>query len=274
MKLTLLILFFFISLSLNAQFDVEFNELIGELTKTDKYKPEFGRYDGYQIPLYAGEAVNFIVYSDAFNPKIVFVSPSGNVYKQSEGTSGIASIITSVPEEGEWVLYVVGDLYSLGKYTFQYAFASSNSLNLSSDSDFCTTLNFIIAHAKAYFLLFENLYDSKQTFVKLNKSKDAFIDDSDASYNALFLETNNLKEAENLYKELQTDVSKCLDNNWTISVANWYNVEDYKVKSISYSEKVKENGRFVKLMLLNLKGSKQKFMNDFAVQIVVNRNRN
>jgi hypothetical protein len=273
MKIKLLILFFFISLSLNAQFDVEFNELIGELTKTDKYKAEFGRYDGYQIPLYAGEAVNFIVYSDTFNPKIVFVSPNGNVYKQSESTSGIASIITTVPEGGEWVLYVVGDLYSLGKYTFQYAFASSNSLNLSSDSDFCTTLNFIIAHAKAYFLLFENSYDSKQTFVKLNKSIDAFIDDSDASYNALFLETNNLKEAENLFEELKTDLSKCLDNNWTISPANWYNIEDYKVMSINYSEKVKEKGRFVKLMLLNLKGSKQKFMNDFAVQIVVNRNR-
>lgn len=272
MKKKLLILLFFISLPINAQFEVEFNEVKGELTKSDKYKEGFGRYDGYNIPLYAGEGVNFVVYSEKFEPKIVFVSPDGNVYKQSDGNGNIASLITTVPEEGEWVLFIVGDQNSLGKYTFQYAFASSNSLTLPAESDFCSTLNFIIAHAKAYFLLFENPVDSKQSFVKLNNAKDAFIDDSDASYNAVYLETDNLKEAEQLYKKLSDDITKCIGNSWSSADSNWQKVDDYKIMNTKYLEKIKEKERFIKVILLDLRGSKQKFLNDYIVQVIINRN--
>ncbi|MDQ7818498.1 MAG: hypothetical protein RDU14_15845 [Melioribacteraceae bacterium] len=264
-------LMFYVSVNY-AQFEVEFNETKGALTKNDKYKAEFGRYDGYQIPLYAGEAVNFVVYSEKFNPRIVFVSPKGNVFKQGVGTDNMASIITTVPEEGEWVLYVVGDAEALGEYTFQYAFAAANSLQLLRESDFCTTLNFLLAHSKAYFLLLENPADSQQSYIKLNDSKDAFVDDSDGSYTAVFLETDNLKEAERIHKKLAEDIAKCLDKNWNTKSDNWQNFDDYKVKSVSYTEKVKEKERFIKVLLLDLKGSKQKFLNDYVVQIVINRN--
>lgn len=269
--IVLIILFFYGNINY-AQFEVEFNETKGALTKGDKYKAEFGRYDGYQVPLYAGEAVNFVVYSEKFNPRIAFVSPKGNVYKQSDGKGNIASIITTVPEEGEWVLYVVGDAESFGEYTFQYAFASANSLQLPPESEFCTTLNFLLAHSKAYFLLLENPADSQQSYIKLNDSKDAFVDDSDGSYTTVFIETDNLKEAERVNKQLAEDVAKCLDNNWNTKSDNWQNYDDYKVKSVSFTEKVKEKERFIKVLLLDLKGSKQKFLNDYVVQIVINRN--
>lgn len=272
MKKKALIILFLISLPISAQFEVEFNEVNGELTKSDTYSEGFGRYDGYKIPLYAGEGVNFVVYSEKFEPKIVFVTPKGNVFKQSSSNGNIASLITTVPEEGEWVLYVIGDQNAIGKYTLQYAFAASNSLTLPADSDFCSTLNFIIAHAKAYFLLFENPVDSKQSFVKLNDAKDAFIDDSDASYNAVFLETDNLKEAEQLYKKLSDDIAKCIDNSWSSKVSNWQKVDDYKMISTTYSEKIKEKERFIKVILLDLRGSKQKFLNDYIVQVIINRN--
>jgi hypothetical protein len=262
-----------ISANLNyGQFEVEFNETKGALTKNDKYKAEFGRYDGYTIPLYAGEAVNFVVYSEKFIPRIAFVSPKGNVYKQSDGKGNIASIITTVPEEGEWVLYVVGDAESFGEYTFQYAFASANSLQLPPESEFCTTLNFLLAHSKAYFLLLENPADSQQSYIKLNDAKDAFVDDSDGSYTAVFLETDNLKEAERIHKKLAEDIAKCLDKNWNTKADNWQKYDDYKVKSVSYTEKVKTKERFIKVLLLDLKGSKQKFLNDYVVQVVINRN--
>lgn len=273
MKKKLIILFLiFISLPVYAQFEVEFNELKGELTKSDKYQEGFGRYDGFQIPLYAGEAVNFVAYSEKFTPKIVFVSPKGHVFKQSDGSGKIASIITTVPEEGEWVLYIVGDQNSFGSYSLQYALASANSIKLPADSDFCTTLNFIIAHAKAYFLLFEDPYNLQESFVKLNSANDAFIDYVDASYNAIFLETDNLKEAEKLFRQLADQVSKCLGKEWSINNSNWQKVEDYKVMSIKYSEKVNEKERFVSVVLLDFKGSKQKFVNDYSVQILINRN--
>lgn len=264
--------FILITFSTYAQFEVEFNEIKGELTRNDKISEGFGRYDGYQIPLYSGEAVNFVVYSDTFSPKIVFVTPKGNVFKQSNSAGNVASIITTVPEDGEWVLYIVSEQNELGSYTLQFALASSNSLSISIDADFCTKLNFIIAHAKAYFLLFENPFDSQQAFVKLNGAKDAFIDDVDASYNAVFLETDNLKEAEILFNNLSDQVAKCLDKDWLKISSSWQKVDDYKVMSTQFREKVKEKERFVNVVLLDLKGSKQKFMNDYAVQIIINRN--
>lgn len=269
--ITLVLLFFYVGVNY-AQFEVDFNETKGALTKSDKFKAEFGRYDGYKIPLYAGEAVNFVVYSEKFIPRIAFVSPKGNVYRQSEGTGNIASIITTIPEEGEWVLYVIGDSEALGEYTFQYAIAASNSLMLPKDSGFCTSLNFILAHSKAYFLLLENPYDSQQPFIKLNNAKDAFVDDADGSYTAVFLETDNFKEAENVHKKLADDIAKCLDKNWNTKTDNWQNFDDYKVKYVGFTEKVKEKERFIKVLLLDLKGSKHKFLNDYVVQVVINRN--
>ncbi|MBM4172037.1 MAG: hypothetical protein FJ214_09240 [Ignavibacteria bacterium] len=258
---------------LYSQFEVEFNETKGTLSQSDKYKQDFGRYDGYQIPLYKGEAVNFVVYSEKFSPRIVFVSPKGNIYKQSiPENQNIASIVTTVPEEGEWILYIVGDKEAYGEYTFQYAFASSNSLTLPKESDFCKTLNFIIAHAKAYFLLFENPYDSQQPFVKLNGAKDAFIEESDGSYSALFLETDNKSEAEQNFKQISDQVSKCLGTNWKSKTENYLQIDDYKVKTVTYYENVKEKERFIKVLLLDLKDSKQKFLHDFVLQILVNKN--
>lgn len=271
-KIIFLLTFILISSPAFAQFEVEFNEMNGELTKNDKYEEGFGRYDGFQIPLYSGETVNFVVYAETFSPKIVFVTPKGNVYRQTASTGNIASIITTVPEDGEWLLYIVGDANAIGKYTLQYALAASNSIKIPTDSDFCTSLNFVIAHAKAYFLLLENSFDSQKPFIKLTNSKDAFIDDADASYNAVFLETNDIKEAEKLYKQLVDQVSVCVDKEWSKNVSGWQKIEDYKVMSTQFKERVKEKERFVNVMLLDLRGSKQKFLNDYTVQIIINRN--
>ena len=66
-----------------GQYEVEFNEIKGTLSKSDEYKKDFGRYDGYQVPLYKGEAVNFVAYSEKFMPRLFFVTPAGKVFKQS-----------------------------------------------------------------------------------------------------------------------------------------------------------------------------------------------
>lgn len=256
------------------QFEVEFNESIGTLNSADNFKPEFGRYDGYRIPLYKGETVNFIVFSDKFNPGLIFVSPLGEVFKQSDkSTPGFASIITDIPEDGEWILYVIGDSTSAGEYQFQYAIAASNSVILPADADFCTSLQFILAHSKAFFLLIENRYDSSNSFTRLTGAKDAFIDETDGSYTAVYLETDNLNEAEKLHKELIKSVSNCLDKNWKPRSNDWRKIEDYRIKETVISENVKDSYRYIKIELLDLKGSKEKFLSDYAVQVVINKNR-
>jgi hypothetical protein len=206
-RIEFLFLFVFLSFysaNIFGQFDVEYNEINGSLTKTDEFKKELGRYDGYEIPLYEGEAVNLIVYSEKFSPRLIFVTPGGNIYKQaSSGTSKIASIISTVNESGNWILYVVGDSAATGDYTFQYSFASKNSLILPVQHDFCTSLQFVVAHAKAYFLLMENPVDAKTAFVKINNAVDAFIDESDGAYTAKMYEGNNLAEAEKIYNQIR-----------------------------------------------------------------------
>ena len=255
-----------------GQFEVEFNEIKGSLTKKDEFKKGFGRYDGIQIPLYKNEAVNFVVYSDKFSPRLMFLTPGGKPYKQSESDNGdVASLISSVSESGDWLLFVVGDSSAQGNYTLQYAIAGANSLELPKGSDFCTTLDFIVAHANAYFLLFENPVESKQAFVKLNGAEDAFIDESDGSYTAKMYEGNDLNEAQNKFDELSKKIDNCFGKDWSKTVQSWTSTEDYKVKTVMYAEKFKSKQRYVLLGLKDLRSSKQKFIGDYVIEIVVNK---
>jgi hypothetical protein len=274
-RIEFLFLFVFLSFysaNIFGQFDVEYNEINGSLTKTDEFKKELGRYDGYEIPLYEGEAVNLIVYSEKFSPRLIFVTPGGNIYKQaSSGTSKIASIISTVNESGNWILYVVGDSAATGDYTFQYSFASKNSLILPVQHDFCTSLQFVVAHAKAYFLLMENPVDAKTAFVKINNAVDAFIDESDGAYTAKMYEGNNLAEAEKIYNQYANDVGNCLDKSWIRKSESWVDIDDYKVKSVLYTEPIKEKERLVLVSLQDLSKSKQKFTGNYVVLIIVNR---
>lgn len=266
------LLLLILSSSIFSQFEVEFNEIKGTLTKDSEYRKDFGRYYGFTISLYEGEAVNMVVYSNKFSPKLVFVSPNGKVFKQSiNNNNDLASIITTVNQSGDWIIYIVGDSAATGDYTFQYAFASEKSVKLQPNKDFCTTLNFVTAHAKAYFLLLENPVDLKNTFVKLNGSIDAFIDDADGSYTAKMYEGNNLRDAEKVFKEYSTNVGKCLDKSWNKKSESFVSVDDYKVKSVLYTEPVKEKERLVLVALQDLRNSKQKFTGDYVVLIIVNK---
>ena len=194
----LFIAIFFICVGINysqvnkQQFQVDFNEIQGELTSKDLYKKDFGRYHGYEIELYEGEAINFVVYTKNFQPSIAFVNPNGEIYQQSSrNDKGYANIVTIVPKSGNWVLYVIGDQSSRGSYTLQSAIAEPNSLSLDKDADFCITLNFLLAHSNAYFFLLENSLSGKQ-LVKMNGAVDSFLDEESGSYNAVFYDGNDI----------------------------------------------------------------------------------
>ncbi|MDH7603587.1 MAG: hypothetical protein QHH13_01680 [Melioribacter sp.] len=272
-KISFLFLFvLYLNISLFAQFEVEFNKIEGSLEKSDKYQKNFGRYDGYEIQLYEGEEVNFLVYSDKFTPRLVFVNPEGKVFKETLAEKkNIATIITKIPVSGEWILYVVGDSTSLGSYTLQLAVAAVNSISLPQNSDFCTTLNFLLAHSKAYFLLLETPINSKQSFVKLNGSVDAFIDENDGSYIAKFYEGNDLKVAEKILRELISSIKNCLSKNWKMQSKDWQKNDDYKIKGTLISEIKSDVKRYIQISLIDFKNSRQKFMGDYVVQVEINR---
>ncbi len=272
-KIRISLLFIFcLSISLFAQFEVEFNKIEGSLEKSDKYQKNFGRYDGYEIQFYEGEEVNFLIHSDEFSPRLVFVNPEGKVFKESLiEKMNIATIITKIPVSGEWILYVVGDSTSSGSYTLQLAVAAANSVSLPRNSDFCTTLNFLLAHSKAYFLLLETPVNLKQSFIKLNGSVDAFIDEIDGSYIAKFYEGNDLREAEKIFQGLIKSIKNCLGKNWLMQSKDWQKNDDYKIKGNLITEIKSDIARYIQISLIDFKNSRQKFMGDYVVQVEINR---
>lgn len=268
----IILILFSLNISLLSQYEIEFNESKGNLTLTDKYKSGFGRYDGYEITLYQNEAVNFIVHSSSFEPKLFFVSPDGNIFKQSSSEqSNITSIISSIPVSGDWLLYVVGDSASVGEYTLQSAFASSNAVSYVGDSSFCSILSFITAHSKAYFLLFENSFDSKNSFISFTNSIDSYLDEESGFYTSKMFENDNLNSAEISFNQYSDEVQKCLNGNWTTKMFDWYSEKDFRIKEFQFAEETTEIERYVKIKLYDFKNSREKFLFNYVVNIEIGR---
>lgn len=194
-----------------SKFQVDYNEINGELTSKDQFKKDFGRYKGFEIELYEDELVNFVVFSKDFQPEIALVNPQGEIFQQSIGNKkGYASIITSIPTLGNWIVYVVGKENLYGKYQLQISIAEPNALTLIPAADLCTSLEFLIAHSNAYFYLLENAIEKKATKFWLSDALDEFFDEDDGSYNALYYSGNENSKAESVFKNISDKVSACL----------------------------------------------------------------
>lgn len=270
-----LIMFFFINAfaqEKQQKFQVDFNEIKGELTSKDLYKKDFGRYDGYEIELFPGEAVNFVVYSRNFQPSIALVNSKGEIFKQSsKNDKGYANIVSEISSGGNWVLYVIGDEKAVGSYTLQTAIAEPNALLLDSSSNFCTKLDFLLSHANAYFFLLENPSISRQGLIKLNDAIDAYIDEENGSYKATFENDNEITKADAMFNNISDKIKFCLGNNWQITSTNWQKSEDFKEKTKTFTEKNNNKPRYVKVALYDYADSRCKSDYRFSVDVEINR---
>ncbi len=255
-----------------SKFQVDYNEIHGQLTSKDLVKKDFGRYKGFEIELYAGEEVNFLVYSNDFQPVLALVNPKGEIVNQSTNDGkGYASILTNISSSGNWILYIVSPQNTKGKYVLRNSIAEPNSLELANGSDFCTTLDFILAHAKAYFVLMENSINSNQKMVKLNESIDQFFDENDGSYNALYYNGDKFEEAEAAFSKLSSQIEGCLGNDWTTLSTNWSKVDDFKEKSLTLTEKGVDKPRYITIAAYDFQGSTRRLTNRFNVEVQINK---
>ena len=254
------------------KFQVDFNEIKGELTSKDLFKKDFGRYDGYEIEFFEGEAVNFVVYTQKFQPSLALVNSKGEIFKQSDrNDKGYANIVTKILGSGKYVLYVIGSENSFGNYILQTAIAEPNALSLDNSSDFCTTLDFLLAHSIAYFFLLENPNLATQQLVKLNDAIDAFIDEEDGSYKAYFYNGDELQKADPVFKNIVDKIKLCLSNDWKIKTSDSKKAEGYKEKLVTFTENVKERPRYINVGLYDYTGSNQKYKNNYSVEVGINR---
>ena len=255
-----------------SKYQIDFNEIKGELTSKDLFKKDFGRYDGFEIDLFEGEAVNIIAYSGNFQPSLALVNQSGDIVKQSSrNDKGYANIVSVITAGGKFVLYVIGEEKARGKYTLQTAIAEPDALTPENGATLCQTLDFLIAHAKAYFFLLENPEVSRGPLVKLNEAQDAYIDEEEGSYNAIFYSGNQESESEVIFNNIYEKTKECLGKEWLISNENWKMREDYREKSTTFTEKTVGSPRFVKIVLNDYTNSKEKSEVNYTVEVQINR---
>lgn len=241
LKNVILSLLFMFIITNGQEFYVEYQKIEAELTESDLFKDNFGRYDGYQLPLNKGERVHFMVFSESFSPSLVLVTPNDTKYQQASARGDdYITMGLKVPETGEWLLYVLGDSTAEGDYYLQYAFADSASLQLKGDVDFCTGLSFILAHSNAYFI-FPQTVPSSRLLHKLKGSIDSFINSDDAAYVSTFYEGNDNEAAEKIYNSLKKSVQSCLSENWKSKEID----NSESTGSMTWSENVKQNPRVV-----------------------------
>jgi hypothetical protein len=252
------------------KFQIDFNELKGTLTSSDLMKKDFGRYHGFEIELFQGESINFVVYSKKFQPGLALINSKGEVFKQSMGNSnGFANLTASIPASGNWILYVLGNEKALGDFTLQTAIAEPNALTLDKNADICTTLDFLLSHANAYFLLLEYQSGKNHDIIKLDNAIDAYLDEDNSSYDATLYDGTSSAQAEGLFKTESEKITACLGNTWKAKSTNWEKIEDYKMKSLELTEQKEDRPRYVIIAVNDRAGSKQKTSKKFQVKIEI-----
>jgi hypothetical protein len=277
-KFPFLIILFLLFNSMHAQgqkFPIDYSETDGELSSRDLYKSDFGRYKGFEIELYENETINIVVYSKNFQPAVALIDPKGNVYKQNRGSGkGYSSILTSVPYSGGWVIYIIGDKNAVGNYQLQTAIAEPNSLRLDSNADFCTTIEFLIAHSTAYFYLLDNSKNDQKRTVKIQGSLESFFDAEDGSYNALVYTGNDSTLAESSFSKFSAKINDCIDKTWSAGkVSGWKRTDGLSEKSSIWKEADGDKPRYVKVSVYDLQDFSKKQKNRFEIYIQINRER-
>lgn len=272
-KTILLSLFVLITNLFAQQFNVEYQKIEGDLTSRDLLKDNFGRYDGYSMPMIENEAAYFIVYAEDFSPSLVLINPKNELYQQvsAKGEDYISMGIL-VPESGDWILYVVGDSTARGSYLLQYAFADSTSLFLNSDAEFCTGINYLLAHSNAYFL-FPQTFPTEKPIFKFKNSVDAFINGDDASYNSVCYEGDKKVDAEKKYNDMIENVTSCIPKNWKQKKGSETIDGTGTEKYVTWSEPVNNNPRSIKVALVEYseENSSTEYLNKYSVDLTIMR---
>lgn len=254
-----------------SEFQVEFYKSKGELTKSDLYKRDFGRYKGFEIPVNKGEAGNFVVYSKSFKPSLILTDEKGNVIKQSPGRDANTVLLSSLfPSSGNYVLFIVADSSARGAYEFQYGFASESSFSLAPGSGFKKGIHYLLEHAKAYFLFFENPIEGKESFYKLDGASEVRID-ADGSYNALFHKGDDLNAAQLVFSETSSKVGSSFDAGWKRENSEWKQNGDVKEKFVLFKERTNDEPRSVKISLFDFSKARDKYPFNYGVSLIISK---
>ncbi len=245
------VLFFLLLIStvIFSQPRVEYYTSSGKLEESDHVKKDFGRYDGYELPVQKGEIVHIFVHSGEFEPLVALVNPDGEIYSQGDITgNGYSYINAEIPVFGEWLVYVIGNEKSRGEYTLNLGFTDKASVKFDDKADFCGKLNYLFIHAKAHFI-FANEYGNLEKELNFEGMQAKIFDPENISYSIVFYHGNKFARAKNIYDNYSSKVDECLKG--------WKKVKGEEKHSIIYSKKLDESNVKIAIRLNEIKQGKE-----------------
>ncbi len=240
----LFLMLFVITLSAQNSIRVEEFEINGSLKIDDPISAGLGRINAVKLNLTKGDKLYSNLTAD-FLPLLVLVPPSGE-YKimYPDEKSFAASFNGTIDETGEWLIYIVGDSTDTGNYTLVNKYASVNSMNFNSGTNFCEKIKLLLNHEKAhfYFLKEDEIDDSGiwESAINLNNSVSSEIfGDANEYFKSILLESQNKNAAVAKFDETNNNLLKCLGSQWEKVENNWHNVlgkGDTKEKILLFKE--------------------------------------
>jgi len=158
---------------------------------------------------------------------------------------------------------------AFGGFKLKTAIEEQSALTLDKNADFCTTLDYLLTHANAYFLLIGNQQDKNHDIVKLDNAIDAYLDEDNNSYDATLYTGANSAQAELFFKSESEKITACLGGTWKSKSNIWKRIEDYKMKTLEFIEQKNERPRYVIIAINDLAGSKRQTSKRFVVKVEI-----
>jgi len=216
------IMFSGILLAQNGRFETHTTTLNGELTAEDIFETDFGRFDAYELQMEDGDFIIMKLKADFF-PLLTIVSPS-NDYKIAFPTESQPEVVfqQNIEESGLYQIYIAGDSTDFGKHYLKLYYVSENTRKLPPNSDYCTLVDFFLAHSKTDFFYFRNENGKIKTFnndlkIDLQKLFDkGEVSTKDNVSKVILYSANN----EMGYDVISKALKMCLKNNWNVREKN------------------------------------------------------
>lgn len=202
----------------NGKFETHTTTLKGELTAEDIFETDFGRFDAYELQLDDGDFIIMKLKADFF-PLLTIVSPS-NDYKIAFPTESQPEVVfqQNIEESGLYQIYIAGDSTDTGKHSLKLCYVSENTRRLPPNSDYCTLVDFFLAHSKTDFFYFRNENGKIKEFnndlkIDLQKLFDRgeVATKDNVSKVTLFSENNEMG-----YEVISKALKMCLQKSWNV----------------------------------------------------------
>ena len=215
----LIMLFSVVMFCQKSKFETHTSTLSGELTEDDIYEKDFGRFDAYELQLEEGDFL-IMKLNASFFPLLTVVSPSSE-YQIAFPSDSSPEVIfqQDIDESGLWQIYIAGDSTDFGKHALKLCYVSENTRTLPPNSDYCTLVEFFLAHSKTNFFYFRN----KDGKIKNGKSElkinlqNLFDSGEVAARDDVSKVTLHKEETgDNTFENISQNLKMCLKRRWNM----------------------------------------------------------